>query len=194
MSRKIHTHNVFAVFGECPNGGAPTEKRFMVGKAFTDNQGRIAAKLDVMPVATDWDGWIELCRASAQDRQQGQPSQGEYELELVSEPEKKPTCVLPKGWERMNAMERKQARVNINSKLMNRVGKMLGRREGTLWTVAEAVALKTVDPKPEEIDLMESYYLDEIDQAEDFRRRDLATLLNNWNVELDRARIYHASK
>jgi hypothetical protein len=41
---------------------------------------------------------------------------------------------------------------------------------------------------------MESYYLDEIDQAEDFRRRDLATLLNNWNVELDRARIYQASK
>ena len=62
-----------------------------------------------------------------------------------------------------------------------------------LWTVAEAVALKTVNPQADEIALMEGYYLAEIDRDEDFRRRDLITLLNNWNGELDRARIHQST-
>ena len=101
--------------------------------------------------------------------------------------------VLPAGWERMTATQRKQTRVNTNSKLMNRIGRMLGRKDGTLWTVAEAVALKTVNPQADEIALMEGYYLAEIDRDEDFRRRDLITLLNNWNGELDRARIHQST-
>lgn len=102
--------------------------------------------------------------------------------------------VLPKGWERMTGVQRKQARVNVNSKLMNRIGRMLGRKEGTLWTIAEALALKTINPQPDEVDAMESYYLAEIDWDADYRRRDLITLLNNWTSELDRARIHQSNQ
>lgn len=101
--------------------------------------------------------------------------------------------VLPNGWQRMSATQRKQARVNANSKTMNRVGKLLGRRDGTLWTVAEAVALKSVNPAPEEIELLEAYYLASIEPEKDIRRRDLLTLLNNWTGELDRARIFKSN-
>ncbi len=102
--------------------------------------------------------------------------------------------VLPNGWQRMTATQRKQARVNANSKGMNRIGKLLGRREGTLWTVAEALALKSVNPAPEEIELLETYYLASgIDPEKDIRRKDLITLLNNWTGELDRARIFKSN-
>ena len=101
--------------------------------------------------------------------------------------------VLPDGWSRMTKTEQKQTRVNINSPMMNRIGRMLGRRDGTLWTVAEAVALKTTSPTLEEVESMEKYYLAIIPRDEDFRRRDLITLLNNWNGELDRARIFSAA-
>ena len=111
----------------------------------------------------------------------------------AGEGDKSPS-VLPKGWQQMSATQRKQARVNVNSKAMNRIGKMLGRRDGTLWTVAEAVALKTVNPQAEEIELMEVYYLAPIDREKDYRRRDLLTLLNNWTGELDRARIFKSNQ
>lgn len=98
--------------------------------------------------------------------------------------------ILPKNWEKMKAADQNRTRVNLNSKTMTEIGKMFGRREGTLWSVAEAVALKSVNPSPEEIALMGTYYLAHIAKDQDFRRRDLLTLLNNWNGELDRARIF----
>lgn len=101
--------------------------------------------------------------------------------------------VLPKGWQGLTITQRKQVRVNTNSKAMNRIGKLLGRRDGTLWSVAEAVALKTVKPAPDEIELLEAYYLAEIDKEKDIRRKDLLTLFNNWTGELDRARIFKSS-
>jgi hypothetical protein len=99
--------------------------------------------------------------------------------------------ILPKNWKQLTSTERKQTRVNANSKAMNRIGRFFNRREGTLWSVAEAVALKNVAPTSEEIQIMEIYYLDgSIEKDSDFRRKDLITLLNNWSGELDRARIF----
>ena len=40
---------------------------------------------------------------------------------------------------------------------------------------------------------MATYYTARIPRTEDFRRRDLATLLNNWSGELDRARQFAAA-
>lgn len=116
------------------------------------------------------------------------PQGGMEDVDSETDTTPKPKTILPAGWEKMNPTTRKQTRVNLNSPTMNRIGKMLGRRGGTLWTVAEAVALKTVNPNADEIELMETYYLVEIPKGEDYRRRDLITLLNNWNGELDRAR------
>jgi hypothetical protein len=101
--------------------------------------------------------------------------------------------ILPEGWKKLNTTQRNQVRVNINSKTMTRIGAFFGRRPSTLWTVAEALALKDANPSPDEIELVESYYLAEIDKENDYRRRDLQTVLNNWTKECDRARVYQAS-
>ena len=100
---------------------------------------------------------------------------------------------LPKGWKNMSREERKRRRVQANSPAMITIGGFFGRREGTLWTVAEAVALLEVSPTPEEVALLSRYYAEPLDKEADYRRRDLPTLLNNWQTEIDRARSHYAN-
>jgi uncharacterized protein YdaU (DUF1376 family) len=100
---------------------------------------------------------------------------------------------LPKGWKNMSREERKRRRVQANSPAMITIGGFFGRREGTLWTVAEAVALLEVSPTPEEVSLLSRYYAEPLDKEADYRRRDLSTLLNNWQTEIDRARSHYAN-
>jgi hypothetical protein len=100
--------------------------------------------------------------------------------------------VLPKGWKQMSKADQKRTSVLANSPTMIRIGRWFNRREGTLWTVAEAVALLQVHPTPEDIDLIGDYYEADIDPDADYRRRDLPTLLNNWSGERDRANVWRA--
>ena len=44
------------------------------------------------------------------------------------------------------------------------------------------------NPDPADIDLLERYYTAQIPDGSDYRRRDILTLLNNFNGEIDRAR------
>lgn len=76
---------------------------------------------------------------------------------------------------------------------MERIGGFFGRRPGTLWTVAEGVALLELKPTPDEVELLARYYALPLDKENDYRRRDLPTLLNNWSAEVDRARSHFAS-
>ncbi len=81
-----------------------------------------------------------------------------------------------------------------NSPLMIRLGKFFNRRATTRWSAAERKALKKLTPiDPEDIELLERYYLEEIPQGDDYRRRDLETLLNNWTKEIDRATSHFAT-
>ncbi len=73
---------------------------------------------------------------------------------------------------------------------MCKVGKLFRRYESTLWTIAEEEALAQIDPLPKELQLLKSYYSANFRKDEDYRRRNLLTLLNNWNSELDRARAW----
>lgn len=100
---------------------------------------------------------------------------------------------LPKGWKNMSRDERKRRRVQANSPAMVTIGGFFGRREGTLWTVAEAVALLEVRPTQDEVILLSRYYAEPLDKDADYRRRDLSTLLNNWQTEVDRARSHYAN-
>ena len=100
---------------------------------------------------------------------------------------------LPKGWKSMTREERKRRRVEANSPAMVTIGSFFGRKPGTLWTVAEAVALLEVSPTPEEVELLARYYAEPMDKEADYRRRDLPTLLNNWQTEVDRARSHYAN-
>jgi hypothetical protein len=81
----------------------------------------------------------------------------------------------------------------LESTLMNKVGGWFGRRPTTKWGDKEIKSLKSVvklTPSESDIDLLERYYAAIIPQKEDYRRRDIVTLLNNWNGELDRARRF----
>lgn len=100
---------------------------------------------------------------------------------------------LPKGWKQLTREERKRQRVNANSPTMERIGGFFGRKPKTLWTIAEGVALYELRPDPEDIRILETYYNLPLDNEDDFRRRDLPTLLNNWQTEVDRARSHLAA-
>ena len=98
---------------------------------------------------------------------------------------------LPAGWSKLSTVERKRVRVIANTPLMERIGKLFGRGSVTLWTIAEAVALKQANPSPDEVDLIAGYYSADLDPDQnDYRRRDIGTLLNNWTGEMDRARLW----
>jgi len=83
-----------------------------------------------------------------------------------------------------------QEKVTENSPEMIRIGSWFGRRSSNLWSVSEAQTLKSISPTDPEIEGMGIYYTADIPEEKDIRRRDLSTLLNNWNGELDRARAY----
>jgi hypothetical protein len=101
--------------------------------------------------------------------------------------------VLPKNWEKLPDKDKTRVRVFTNSPMMKRIGKFFNRRETTKWTVAETVALLQSAPDPEEISILERYYSLPMNQGNDYRRRDLPTLLNNWVQEVDRAQTYFAA-
>ena len=98
------------------------------------------------------------------------------------------SAVLPANAKRMKPDERKRSKVKVNTPTMERIGGWFGRRPGTLWTVAELIAFIALSPSEAEISGMEAFYMADDPADELFRRRDLLTLLNNWQGELDKAR------
>ena len=78
---------------------------------------------------------------------------------------------------------------------MVRLGAAHNRRANTLWTVYEAECLAALEPlNEEELTTILAYYTADIPESADYRRRDLATLLNNWTGELDRARKWQVAQ
>lgn len=101
---------------------------------------------------------------------------------------------LPHNWSRWPEKRQKATRIGKNSPLMERISRWFNRRVTTPWSVAEAGALSMIDPLPDEVDALERFYLAVIPPQEDYRRRDLQTLLNNWNGELDKAQAWTPKK
>lgn len=85
---------------------------------------------------------------------------------------------------------------------MEAVGAVMRRQAGTPWTAREFEAFTAARlpelPAPDfdqQVETLRGYYHAKIPREingkpNDFRRRDLQTLLNNWPSELDRARAY----
>ena len=68
-----------------------------------------------------------------------------------------------------------------------RIGCWFSRRASTIWSDKETKALKAVialQTPPEDIDALEIRYK----SGNQYLRRDIITLLNNWNTEIDRAK------
>lgn len=74
-----------------------------------------------------------------------------------------------------------------------RVCKMMGRRPKTAWQDSELSQLRKVlslETSEEDMAALESYYASDYQ----FLRRDIITLLRNWNGEIDRAYAWSASR
>lgn len=93
---------------------------------------------------------------------------------------------LPSGWKRMGAASRKRIKSSGMSERMKKLGAVFQRRDTTLWTIEETIALIEADPTDAEIEGITEFY----ESKPDWTRRSLSTLLNNWSGELDRARTY----
>lgn len=98
--------------------------------------------------------------------------------------------VLPDRWKNIPKIDRRNLRVLRNNKLMVRIGGWFNRKASNLWTLEEGIKLSQIQPDPDDVDTLESWYLASDVGDLDIRRRDLATLLNNWTVDLDRARLW----
>jgi len=78
----------------------------------------------------------------------------------------------------------------VDSDLENfklRIGSWFKRRADTTWSEKEMKALKAISAykTPEnELNALEAYY----NSSSSYLRRDIITLLNNWNTEIDRAK------
>jgi hypothetical protein len=76
MAKSQYTHDAVATIGEYTDRQTgETKKRYVnVGKAFTDDSGRVSIKLDVIPVGLTWSGWISLYPASQREQQRPAPA------------------------------------------------------------------------------------------------------------------------
>lgn len=74
------------------------------------------------------------------------------------------------------------------------INKWFRRRQSTAWSAKELRALDAVvkmGTESDDFSALSKYYSATIPQAEDYRRRDVLTLLNNWAGEIDRARKFN---
>ena len=120
----------------------------------------------------------------------------EAEAEAEADTEEKKTIhqqadkesIFPAGSRSKSIQEQKRTKVLKQMPLMAKIGKWLGRKETTLWNVAEAKALQQLNPSKDEIDAVEAYYSAKMPDAP--YRMSIDTLLNNWSGEVDRANTY----
>lgn len=101
-------------------------------------------------------------------------------------PEQEMTKARPR---RHTQSQMRRIKVERNTEVMEAIGGWFGRREGTLWTLAEAQALAEINPSKDELRVMQEFYLAPV-SANDWRRKSVMTLLNNWASEMDRALAY----
>ena len=72
-----------------------------------------------------------------------------------------------------------------------RLGKLFNRKPTTRWSLGEIKAWRKITPVDEsDFKFLEIYYAASWPEGADYRRRDLATMLNNFTGEIDRARNF----
>jgi hypothetical protein len=79
--------------------------------------------------------------------------------------------------------------IRAKSIFRKRPGTALDRSQARAWKTAAAAAAATTEAEWLQL---EAYYAADIAQRNDYRRKDLATLLNNWSGELTRAAAWCA--
>lgn len=74
------------------------------------------------------------------------------------------------------------------SPIQARLNRMFRRQDKTAWSQKEIDLFREVKFNDEDLDAVERYYLAEIPDDQNYRRREIRTLLANWPGEVDRAR------
>lgn len=69
MSNRL-THDLACVVGKYTKDGQEKNRYVNIGKAFTDDEGRISLKLETIPCSPDWNGWVSLFPVKKRDGQQ----------------------------------------------------------------------------------------------------------------------------
>jgi len=73
MAKSQYTHDVVATIGTYKGNDGSDKKNYLnVGKAFTDDQGRLSLKLDAVPVTPEWSGWLSLYERKEKEQRQQQ--------------------------------------------------------------------------------------------------------------------------
>jgi hypothetical protein len=79
--------------------------------------------------------------------------------------------------------------IGVEDSFKLRIGNLFKRRVTTPWSDKELKALASLrDVQEADLLAIEAYYGERITPEKDIRRRDMLTLLHNWNGEVDRAR------
>lgn len=92
--------------------------------------------------------------------------------------------VFPPGSLSKTDFEKNRIKVLKNNLSMDYLGQWFGRPQGTRWSVLEAEALMMLSPTKEEVKIMKEYR----ETPNDYHRKSLLSLLNNWNGDMDKAR------
>jgi hypothetical protein len=76
--------------------------------------------------------------------------------------------------------------------VMLEIGSWFGRKPTTRWSAKELKSLKAISTDmghPPELHIVRAWHTAKI-TGESYRRKSVATLLNNWNDEIDKARRF----
>lgn len=91
----------------------------------------------------------------------------------------------------LQIQEEPKAKVFQPTETQRRLNRFFKRRDSTKWSKVEEAELKALEPiSGDDLATVERYYLAKHPPQSDYRRRDMITLLRNWNGELDRARQF----
>lgn len=98
------TNKIVATIGTYKDRQTGEEKKryLTVGKAFTDDQGRVSLKIDAMPVSPEWSGWLSLYPLDEDWQQQQQPRQkyaGDGRIERRLAPKREEEASIGDGME-----------------------------------------------------------------------------------------------
>ena len=99
---------------------------------------------------------------------------------------------IPLQWVKEKEKEKDKDKEE-EQRLITMINGWFSRRESTKWSDKEMKGLRSVirlETAEDDLQMLTKYYSADLPGNQDYRRRDVFTLLNNWSGEIDRARSF----
>jgi hypothetical protein len=181
-------------------GVLPDANWHEVGKLVGVNAPKTALKAFAGRLVTHYTGKLVIVgfakfQNSGKTLAERSNAQIQYLLEQhgMTEDDVLPKAVLPTEADLDCLAGEDEAVIEKAGELKAKICTWFNRRKTTRWTSKEMRALKDVvalQTDPADLASLEQYYMAKMAADQDYRRRDVVTLLNNWNGEIDRARAF----